>query len=276
MPPKGLLFSQEQGFDTLPEQAKVGTISQATSAALWRIIHDAIDVAVQRHRTSSFLATDIGQLLQDFWVDGLEAMIDDAPVLARQWKKAIRAYFDMGFPNPYNIAQFILLSPTVSRLDKPIENALISTRAAYRVVGKKIVPFASEEELGQFKRALSEADTLGASGAKAHLQAAAAELTSGNWSKSIHQSISAVESAARFKSGNHGKGLSDLIVELKKSGKLPHPALAAALTKIYAYSSDQKGIRHSLVLDGEASEDERDAFLMLGLCAAFVTYLLSQ
>ena len=54
-----------------------------------------------------------------------------------------------------------------------------------------------------------------------------------------------------------------------------HPALEAGFQKLYAYTSDEHGIRHALNRDG-ANVDEADAIFMLGACASFVSYLIGK
>jgi hypothetical protein len=44
---------------------------------------------------------------------------------------------------------------------------------------------------------------------------------------------------------------------------------------LYAYTSDEGGIRHALLEDA-AKVDETDALFMLGACAAFVSYILNK
>jgi hypothetical protein len=52
--------------------------------------------------------------------------------------------------------------------------------------------------------------------------------------------------------------------------------LSKALTSLYAYTSDEKGIRHALIDDSAAKVDETDALFMFGACAAFVSYLIGK
>ena len=54
-----------------------------------------------------------------------------------------------------------------------------------------------------------------------------------------------------------------------------HGSFKVAIEKLYGYASDERGVRHSLLEQGEANVTERDALFMLGVCASFVTYLLS-
>jgi hypothetical protein len=55
-----------------------------------------------------------------------------------------------------------------------------------------------------------------------------------------------------------------------------HPAMKKGFTSLYAYTSDEKGIRHALLDDRAAKVDEADALFMLGACAAFVSYLINK
>lgn len=268
-------FAQAQGFEALPEQAKLGTISRGTSAGLWRIIYEDLTVASGNSRYP-LERTRIHLVLFDWWVEAQEQMAHLAPTLKSEWVKVLTPHFSEGFPYAYNIAQYLLEHPECAgHWLTGFSEVLISTRAAYRVLGDKIVPFGSEEEMAQLSAAIAAAEGASAPGSKAHLLAAAKEMNIGNWAGSVHEAVSAVEAAARITTGEHGKGLSELLVEMRKSGQIQHPALAGALIKLYAYTSDQKGIRHSLVLDGQASVSEREAFLMLGLCSAMTTYLLN-
>lgn len=223
-----------------------------------------------------FTQTWMHKVLCDWWVAEAEMMIDEAPRFPNGWQEKLRKVFDVGFPHPYNVAQFLLDHNEARSVHKDIASALENSRAAYRVVDGKIVPYGTEAEYQQLLAAVQASDRAGASGARAHLLQSGQEMMAGNWRKSVHESVSAVESVAKVISGEHGKGLSELIKSLAQNGQIPHPALAAALSKLYAYSSDEKGVRHALVLDGEAKVTESDAFLILGICAAFVSYLLRE
>ena len=268
-----LTFAEEQGLTQMPSQAELGTISPATSAALWRLVHLLITDTV--HSSVEFTHSKVYNVLCGWWVEQKHKMIDEAPTSGRGWIAQIKDVFEIGFPNSYNFIQYSMQHGSIHyKFNASVERELVSTRAAYRVVERRIIPFCSEGEFEQVQSAIRNANSAGASGAKAHLFAASSELTKGNWGGSVHESISAVESAARFATGSHDKGLSDLLQALEQTGAIKHPALRLAIGKLYAFSSDAKGIRHSLVLDPKADITERDAFLLFGICAAFVSYIL--
>ena len=55
-----------------------------------------------------------------------------------------------------------------------------------------------------------------------------------------------------------------------------HGGLKAGFSSIYGYTSDEKGLRHPLLEDAQASVDETDALFMIGACAAFVSYMIHK
>lgn len=155
-----------------------------------------------------------------------------------------------------------------------VEEALASERAAYRLIdGHDIVPLASDAEGEALLGALSALKTANMPGARTHLRAAASAAALGSYADSVRESMQAIESAARTLSGS--SKFSDALTHVEEKHRL-HPAFKRGLTALYGYSSDEEGIRHPLLENGDAAVSEADALLMLGICASTVTYLLSQ
>lgn len=69
--------------------------------------------------------------------------------------------------------------------------------------------------------------------------------------------------------------LSSALNELEKTTTL-HSALKNGLNSIYGYTSDAQGIRHAILDPSLTVVDEADALLMMGACAAFVSYLINK
>lgn len=265
-----LTFGQAQGFEAIPSQAQLGTVSQETVAQLWHVVHNWLNFGAEYD-----LEAEKKRIMQQWWVTQKHRMIDECPAYIGDWIAESKAEMQASFPAPYNFVQFLIGKPPFVSIAGPsVTYALEDTRAAYRVVAGKIVPYASEQEHEQLVVAVETADQAGAPGAKSHLLNAASAMTAGEWSRAVQECMAAVEGAARVATGEHGKDLGGILVLLRKSGRIKHPALADALTKLYAYTSDEKGVRHSLVLQESSDVTEADAFLMLGLCASFVTFVL--
>jgi len=94
-----------------------------------------------------------------------------------------------------------------------------------------------------------------------------------DYRNSIKESISAVESAAKIITNLPSATLGDAIKEIDKRHSL-HLAFKEGISKLYGYTSDQGGIRHSLTEAGNI--DESDVRFMLVSCSAFANYLVSR
>ena len=138
-----------------------------------------------------------------------------------------------------------------------------------------IFPAATPEEgeaICEAREDLHAADLPAASG---HLQRAADLMNDGKWSESAHESISAVESVG-LGLGVSGKTLSAVLKSLEKdSAWRIHPAFLTALKKLYAYASDEQGVRHAAVDDQEPVRREEAQFMMV-VSAAACSYLLGK
>lgn len=113
-------------------------------------------------------------------------------------------------------------------------------------------------------------------GARQHL-ATALELLgkkpSPDYRNSIKESISSIEAIVNRIAGTNGNGVSaalDLISE-----KFPiHRALRSSFKSLYGYTSDENGIRHSMLEESSVGYDE--AAFMLVACSAFASFLTAK
>ncbi|OGI11433.1 MAG: hypothetical protein A2Y40_09585 [Candidatus Margulisbacteria bacterium GWF2_35_9] len=93
-----------------------------------------------------------------------------------------------------------------------------------------------------------------------------------DYKNSIKEAISAVESICTHISTKNTLG--DALKEICKSGKVDiHGSLKEGFLKIYGYTSDAGGIRHSLEFNDSNNVDYEDAKFMLIACSAFINYL---
>lgn len=149
-----------------------------------------------------------------------------------------------------------------------INRTLRRENSGYRFIGLTLSPITSEDEAREVEEALGESPTSVAT----HLRAALEKLSdreNPDYRNSVHESVSAVESAVRQLTGDSNAMLSKALSKLKPK---PHPALQQAFEKIYAYSSDEEGVRHS-IKNGSSEVGEAEARFMVVACSAFVNYL---
>ena len=92
-----------------------------------------------------------------------------------------------------------------------------------------------------------------------------------DYANSIKESISAVERMCSIILG-HATTLGDALKHLEDSGVNIHPALKGAFSKLYGYTSDASGIRHSGEIGGKDSTFDEAKFMLVS-CCAFINYL---
>jgi hypothetical protein len=81
-----------------------------------------------------------------------------------------------------------------------------------------------------------------------------------------------VESAAKQITGQEQSTLPDALKLLEREKGI-HPALRDALSRLYGYTSDEKGIRHALVESDNKDVGIDEALFMFSACTAFVSFL---
>ena len=271
-------FAQAEGFEPLPSQLQLRVISSELSARLWSVTHASLSESISHMRGAPLILVlgwpwDI--ILENWWVNRLFKNIDEFPrvdVIKLNVKEVVTS---RNYILVFDFIQFVIRHPDCP-LDygREIAAALEVSRAAYRLVDQTIVPISSDEAGAAVERAMLTAKEAKAKGPHAHLRAAAEALSIGKWAESIRESVHAVEATAKSIEPN-ADTLGPALKKLQVSIAL-NPALQRAFSALYGYSSDEKGIRHSLVFGEEANVRERDALFMLGACAAFVDYLLSS
>jgi hypothetical protein len=150
---------------------------------------------------------------------------------------------------------------------------LEAENSAYRYVGGKFAEITNQSDLAAVGDAVQQSDFPGAA---QHLARALVLLTdrrNPDPRNSIKESISAVESACKQIAGTPKATLEDAIKILEKRGDL-HPCLKGGFSKLYAFTSDQGGIRHAML--DEPNLTKADGLFFLVTCSAFINYLKSK
>lgn len=137
-------------------------------------------------------------------------------------------------------------------------------------------PRASKEQAEAIQQAIEATRHGGMNGAATHLRKAGQRINEREYADSIRESIHAVESVARKIDPNNGDSLKEALKSLENTGLLKHRALKEAFMKLYGYTSDEEGIRHSLVDQGSADVGLDEAIFMFGACASFTAYLTQK
>ena len=84
----------------------------------------------------------------------------------------------------------------------------------------------------------------------------------------------AVEAVVKLLTGERSGGIDKAISILEKRRGALHPSFKTALSKLYAYTGDEGGIRHPIL--EESTVDFAEAKFMLVGCSAFVNFLIDS
>jgi hypothetical protein len=144
--------------------------------------------------------------------------------------------------------------------------------SAWRIVGNQVGRLTSDEEIEAVEKAVTRKGPI-----RTHLTTALGLMSdrkNPDYRNSIKESISAVEAICCQITGKPKADLHMALNTLEKKGIRLHGALKKAFDSLYAYTSDEGGVRHKLMDDPQT--DFEDAKFMLMSCSAFVNLLRAR
>ena len=152
-------------------------------------------------------------------------------------------------------------------------NSFLEREASgYRFVDSRITQITAPEEIAAIEDSIANSS----GGIREHLVRALDFLSdrkAPDYRNSIKESISAVEATCKAINASQKGDLNQALEAISTKVGI-HSALKQSLTKLYAYTSDEKGIRHALMDQPNVSFE--DAKFMLVSCAAFTSYLRAK
>jgi AbiJ N-terminal domain 4 len=209
-------------------------------------------------------------LYHSFFKEPVDQVPADADRLCRRLRKWLLT--DAAWWEVYDFLEFMARNIEDPKSFVDACNRVMEREVSgYRFVESVITPIIDEAEVKEIERALEASARPVAQHLAASLELLA-DRRSPNYRKSVDEAILSVEAAAREVSGlpkaTLGQALKAIKIDL-------HPAFKSAFEKLYGYTSDESGIRHSLMEDSREI-DQADARYMLIACSAFVNYLRAK
>jgi hypothetical protein len=272
-------FEQAEGAERLPRQLQLGELSQELRSYLWAVIYSSLGKSIRRESIGGevYFIDPWLSLLRSKHLLRDHKMVDEFSAYSQPLIDEIKYIYSFGdYVEVLGFTQWVLRQKECPvDLANGVKTALRLARSAYTLYcGDTIAPVSSEEEANALEAALNATDSKKMIGPHQHLKLSAEQLTQGNWAAGVRESIHAVEAAAKIFEPS-AKTLEPALTSLSKQGVI-HGALRSGFSSLYGFTSDEKGIRHSLSDKSEPDVDEVDAQYMLGACAAFVSYLVSR
>lgn len=275
-------FSQRMGIEPAQPPLQVESVNTELRNSIWNVLHQFYEygawVSVATNIAMHFTKTTIDSIDTDnwysckLWVRGVYDKL--------KWNKL---YDLLEFLNHLHSKRMIAIdyrsgTKEVSGADfRAVINFVLEREASgYRFVSSEIAPITDATEMGAIQDGLSASAGAGLGGAEEHIRASVRMLSlkpQPDYRNAVKEAISAVESVTKILAKND-KATLDEALKILASKSDVHPALKAAFSKLYGYTSDSGGIRHAIT--EAATVDFAEAKYMVVACAAFVYYLIEK
>ena len=278
-----MLFSERYGHKKVREIVQIESIDEPLRNALWSLLK--IHVWDHGHALpdmygGNYLSSDsnreLRELCRRLWLNYFKKPLDSLDRLWSEVLSQLRSYFfDCEWYEVYDFIEFVANNYQRYMFSeaflKSCNAVLEKEMSAYRFIDGLISQITEQEQLDEIEKALEESR----GPVHTHLRRALELLSNReapDYRNSIKESVSAVESLVGIVLGSKGT-LGQLIKKLEDEINL-HPALKAAFSSLYGYTSDEGGIRHAL-METENIRFE-DAKFFLVVCSAFINFVESK
>lgn len=270
------------GIEPMQPPLQVDSLSSELRNSIWNVLHQFYEygawVSVATHIAMHFTKTRIDSIDTDNWYSCKIWVRDTFEKM--KWNKV---YDLVEFLNRLHEKSMISIeyqsrTQMVSGQDfRNVLNYVLEREGSgYRFVGMEIAPITDVTEMASIQDGLSAATEAGMTGAEEHIRASVRMLSlkpQPDYRNAVKEAISAVESVVKVLAKSD-KATLDEALKIVAAKSDVHPALKAAFSKLYGYTSDSDGIRHAIT---EASTvDFAEAKYMVVACAAFVYYLIEK
>lgn len=276
-------FSVRFGYTEPAIDLRDSEMPETMRSGIWEVLRGTYfnQVLSKNSTIGGVFDQDFKRYCNAIWFEYFRKSSDDVPSDPKKALNSIRDYISYGeFFQVYNFLEFVARSRLTNRgsayekrhlaFIRGINYVLKRERAAFRFADDILVKVSDDESLSAIAAARSQSES---NGVREHIKSAA-ELYSDrnpNYRNSIKESISAVESAVFYMTGSKSHSLQKPLRQIAQDHDL-HPALVSGLEKLYAFTSDEEGVRHAML--EKPSVTQNDARFMLATCAAFSNYLL--
>ncbi len=274
-------FSERNGYKFVRETIQKESMDDDLKTRLWSLL----DIFLYSKYKKPFIFNQndhniLDKLIQIYWFSFFKKATDEIPHQSTDKVQALKKIFltELSWFRVYDFIEFNIENypyPTskeefIFQLNK----ILIDENSAYQIIGNHIIKITSEQEIQSIEEALKNTNLY--SGVQQHLNQALALISdrqNPNYSKAIHDAISAVEGLARSILKDESITLGKAIPRLRDKFGL-HTNIMESLNKLYAYTCDQNGIRHGASVAPNLTYI--DAKFMLVACTNFINYLIDK
>lgn len=271
-------FSERHGLKSPREIIQIRSMDNNLRIGLWnafyKIYKDRVGDRIPGTRT---YIGDADSFFREIWSEHYKEPIDDfTSVLLLESIK--RRFFQDEWNEVYDFLEFVISTYSNALINNEFidecNKVLEREKSGYRFLNKQIVQITDTSELISVEKALSLPNNL--ESVRTHMARATDLLSdriSPDYRNSIKEAVSGLEALCRIIAGKPNATLGDALKQVAPKIDL-HPSLKEGILRIYGYTSDAGGIRHSLKDDVVPEAEE--AMFMLVTCSSLIHYLISK
>ena len=273
-------FSERVGESKPRSVSQTGSMDEELRTSLWNVTVGLFETCTWTNvwiRVARLLA-------RDFFKDP----VDDLFHQDHDCKNYVKSrFFNLEWYRAYDLIELVaehtdeLLTgghnertrkETMAKFNAVLEREM----AGYRFINGVLSSISNEAEVAEIEEAISRTRFCALPGASKHLESALRLLgkrPEPDYRNAIKEAISAVEATAKRISGTESGGLDPALKKLTERVDL-HRALRTGFNNLYGYTSDEDGIRHSILQEKDIGLPE--AKFMMVSCSAFVNFLIAK
>jgi len=272
------IFSRRNNLVTQPAPDKPGQISDRLRRLLWNDFSEACNTLVLPSPRGGLRPTpQLEGFLNFLWREHWALPADEYPGPDEMMQRLKQAFLQEVWFRPFDILEVVFSVEAIAgfnrtSLRESVVRHLDFESSAYMLIGDDFVERMTEVEAQSVETALTSEDDA----VQTHFTEALKKLShrhEPDYRNSIKESISAVECACKKLTGDQNADLNRALQKLD-ARKPFHPAFKQSLEKLYAWTNDASGIRHSI--KDAPTPTKADAQFMLVACSAFVNYLFAR
>lgn len=273
-------FSERYGYKPVREIIQKESMDDDLQTGIWNVIYKTINENyIKNSNVYNLGDSPISNWAELVWSEVFKYLLSRLPEYIEDVINEVeREFLNLDWHQVYSFTEFTLQSlPLLAKKEDFIKNlntCLETENSAYKVINDQLTLIISDHEILSIEEALEKSNPY--SGVQQHLQQALilmSDRQNPNYSKSMHESISAVEGLARAILKNDSITLGDATAEIHKQYGL-NKILMVSLSKLYGYTSNENGIRHGSTQ--ESKLNYIDAKFMLVACTNFINYLMDK
>lgn len=271
-------FSERQGFKNYNDFIQTESMDESLRNSIWNTI-----VTTYYDSRTNHIYNCVRAIAYHFRKTPLDELpYDDYD--KREWLK--KYYYSLEWYEVYDLLEFLVSNHSiiigsrysgVNREQRDFWNIILEREnSGYRFIEDTLAPISNPVEISEVNESLDLTLKYKLQGPYNHIKTAIEQLSKKpdpDYRNSIKESISAIESIAKLISDKNSPGLAGALKVLSEKVNI-HGALKTSFLNLYGYTSDEGGIRHSLLEQPKVTYD--GAKYMLVSCSAFMNYLISK